>query len=392
MATQPVALLMGARQVGKSTLVRRTPALADHRYLTLDSLATREQAHRDPEGLIATGDRFVIDEVQRAPDLLLAIKASVDADRRPGRFVLTGSANLLGMKKVTETLAGRASYVTLWPMTRREHLGLGTAGCWSDLAAATVAEWPAILEAQTAPQEDWREAVSRSAYPPVALFNLSAEQQADWLQGYLDAFAVRDVAEWSQLSRPLDLVRLMRAMTAQLGQVEHQTTWNRLTGIPRSTVSRWADLLEVMYQLVRLPAFSVNRTKRLTRSPKVYWSDTAMALHLAARPTLTGHHLENLILADLVAWCWAQSTRPTVHHWRTADQAEVDVVLELPSQRVLPIEVKAGRRPDWSEVTGLRTFLTEYPDLSIGGLVLHGGTDTYRLAANIVAAPWWRVV
>src|SRR5262249_24427071 len=155
---------------------------------------------------------------------------------------------------------------------------------------------------QTAPPALWREHVRRSAYPPVALEQITDAQQTDWLQGYLETYIGRDVLDLSQVSRPLDLVRLMRASAAQIGQVEHQTTWTGVTGLPRSTVSRWADLMELSYQLVRLPAFSVNRTRRLARSPKIYWSDTAMALHLAAVTEPTGFHLENAVLTDLLAW------------------------------------------------------------------------------------------
>jgi hypothetical protein len=390
LGVQPVAVLMGARQAGKSTLVRHAGALQHHTYLTLDALDVRAQAQADPEGLVSRGTNLIIDEVQRAPDVVVAVKAAVDAaPRRPGRFVLTGSANLLALRHVKETLAGRASYVTLWPLTRREALGLGTAGCWADLVAAAVADWPAILEDQSAPPADWRALVRRSAYPTVATGRLTAAQQADWLQGYLDAFASREIPELSQISRPLDLIRLMRAAATHVGQVEHQTTWTRATGLPRSTVSRWTDLLEVSYQLLRVPAYSVNRTKRLTRSPKIFWSDTAMALHLSGLPEPTGHHLENLIVTNLAAWCGSQSVRPTVYHWRTVDQREVDLVLELPTGQVLAIEIKGGARPGWTDVPGLRAFMDEYSDLVLGGLVLHGGKETYRLDARTVATPWW---
>lgn len=390
---QPIAVLMGARQSGKSTLVRHAAALERHSYVTLDLLDVREQALADPEGLVAAHPLLVLDEVQRAPDLLIAIKAAVDAGpRQSGRFVLTGSANLFAMKTVKETLAGRASYVTLWPLTRREQLGLGAAGCWSELAAASVTEWLALLEAQTAPPADWRDHARRSAYPPVALSQQDAARQANWLQGYLDAYVERDVLELSQISRPLDLLRLMRAAATHLGQVEHQITWTRVTGLPRSTVSRWVDLMEMTYQLIRTPAFSVNRTKRLTRSPKVYWSDTAMALQLAGLGEPTGHHFENLVLSDLHAWCSSQSVRPSVFHWRTRDQLEVDFVIELPSGGLMPVEIKSALAPAWSDVRGLHAFIDEYADLVLGALVLHGGTDTYRLTDRIVATPWWRVL
>jgi hypothetical protein len=143
----------------------------------------------------------------------------------------------------------------------------------------------------------------------------------------------------------------------------------------------------VSYQLLRVPAYSVNRTKRLTRSPKIFWSDTAMALHLSGLPEPTGHHLENLIVTNLAAWCGSQSVRPTVYHWRTVDQREVDLVLELPTGQVLAIEIKGGARPGWTDVPGLRAFMDEYSDLVLGGLVLHGGKETYRLDARTVATP-----
>jgi predicted AAA+ superfamily ATPase len=390
---QPVAVVMGARQTGKSTLVRHATRLARHVYLTLDALDMRAQAAADPEDLVARQELVIFDEIQRVPDLVIAIKRAIDeGGRRAGRFVITGSANLLGLRTVKETLAGRASYITLWPLTRREQLGLGSAGCWSELISTDVAGWPALLDAQTAPVAAWRDHVQRSAYPPVALEPMTAAQQTDWLQGYLETYIGRDVLDLAQLSRPLDLVRLMRASAAQIGQIEHQTTWIRVTGLPRTTVSRWADLMELSYQLVRLPAFSVNRTKRLARSPKIYWSDTAMALHLSPAVGPTGFHFENSVLTDLLAWQSGQSVPPGVFHWRTHDQIEVDFVVELPTGRLLPVEVEASPKPQWRDLTGLRVFLDEYADLAIGGLVLHGGEDTYRLSERIVATPWWRVM
>lgn len=392
LAAQPVAVLMGARQVGKSTLVQHAAALRDHLYLTLDSMEVRAQALADPEGLAGRAPLLILDEVQRAPELVVAVKAAVDTGRRPGRFVLTGSANLLAMKQVKETLAGRASYVTLWPLARRERLGLGVAGCWDELLSTLPQHWPDLMASQTAPREDWRALAARSAYPPTALAGHTAAQQADWIEGYLAAYVERDVPELSHISRPLDLLRLMQAAAAQIGQLEHQVTWTRATGLTRSTVSRWVDLLEVSYQLVRVPAFAVNRTKRLLKSPRIYWIDTALALHLAGRAEPTGYHLENLVLSDLTAWCSNRSPQPTILHWRTADQLEVDFVVELPSGSLLPIEIKAAAKPGWDEVPGLRGFLADYSDRAPGGLVLHGGSEIYPLQANIVAAPWWRVI
>ncbi len=184
----------------------------------------------------------------------------------------------------------------------------------------------------------------------------------------------------------------MRAACTSLGQLEHQAAWAQTTGLPTSTVSRWTDLLTIAFQLVRVPAYSVNRTSRLTRKPRLYWSDTAMALHLAGYPAPTGAHLENMILMDLQAWCSSRSQRPVVHHWRTATQREVDFVVELPTGAVLPIEVKATSSPGVGDTVGLRAFLDEYHDIAEGGLLVHNGPDILTLGRGIVAAPWWRVL
>lgn len=393
LAAQPVAVVMGARQTGKSTLIAHTPETTGMLRLTLDDLDTRAQALSDPEGLVARADRMAIDEVQRAPDLLIAIKRAIDNDRRPGRFVLTGSADLLSVKKVQESLSGRAAYVSLWPMTHGEGMGFGRAGRWGELFDAPSKDWrELLLSDRERPSADWRDVVQRSHYPPVLTSAMTLDQQADWLQGYLETFLARDIAELSALTKPLDLLRLMRAACTALGQVEHQAAWAQTTGLPTSTVSRWTDLLVVTYQLIRVPAFSVNRTSRLTRKPRLYWSDTAMALHVAGAPAPTGAHLENLVLCDLQAWCSSRSRRPVVHHWRTTTQKEVDFVVELPNGSVLPIEVKSTASPGAGDTAGLRAFLDEYPDIAVGGLLLHSGHETLTLGKGIVAAPWWRVL
>jgi hypothetical protein len=392
LALQPVTVLLGARQVGKSTLAARLPALEGYEHLTLDSLATRHEAQENPEMLVRRASRLVIDEVQRVPDLLIAIKREVDLDRRPGRFVLTGSADLLSMKAVKETLAGRASHCTLWLLARRERLGLGTAGCWSALTESPARTWPDVLRAQLAPPDDWRRLVRQSGYPPVVVGEYSAQSQSRWLQGYIDAFVEHEIADVTRISRPMDLARLMRAAAVQVGNLEHQAEWARLTGLPTSTTSRWIDLLEVLYQLVRVPAFAVNRAKRLVKGRKIYWTDPAMALELAGQSEPTGSHLENLVLHDLLAWSSSMSPRPRIHHWRTRDQLETDFVLELPSGGLIGVEVKAERRPEWGAVRGLVAFLAEYRAEAVGGLVLHGGDEVYHIAENIVAAPWWRAL
>ena len=371
-------------------MVRQHSALRDFLYLTLDNADLRDQAERNPAEFLGRGPRLVIDEIQRVPSLLLTIKESIDRHRMVGRFVLTGSANILSRRIAGESLAGRASYVTLWPLTRRERLGLGRTGRWSDLVESPVQQWVDLLQAAAAPPDDWRRLLLSCGYPGPAAAGMSGDAQAIWLDGYVDTYVDRDVRELAQIARPLDLRRLMRVVCASIGQIENQASWGTLVGMKRATVSRYLDLLEVSYQLIRVPAYAVSRTKRLARSPKVFWSDTAMALRLAGLAEPTGFHLENLVLTDLVAWSASQPQHPGILHWRTVSGSEVDFVIEPPSGVPLPVEVKSSARPEWTDVRGLQLFLEEYS--APGGLVLHGGSDVYRLSDRIVAAPWWSVV
>ena len=162
------------------------------------------------------------------------------------------------------------------------------------------------------------------------------------------------------------------------------------TGISQPQVHRFLNLMEASYQAVRLPAHSVNRTRRLIKAPKLYWTDTALAMHLAGESEPRGPHLENLILADLLAWWDLQPQRPEILYWRTATGQEVDFVIEAPA-RLLPIEVKASTRAMPSDAKGLEAFLDEYPDLTDGALLLYAGKECVPLTGRVLAVPWWQV-
>lgn len=393
LASSPVVVLMGARQTGKSTLVRREPFLRDRLYLTLDDPETHERARLAPRDLLRSAPRLTLDEVQREPGLLLAVKRAVDDDRprRPGRFLLTGSANLLLMRRVSETLAGRATYVTLWPLARRERLGLGTAGIWSQLLAAPCAEWPAVLDAGGGGVADWRSEACVGGYPPPAVELDNDDARALWFDGYVQTYLERDLQSLASVDNLVDFRRLMRAASHRLGGLTNQAEIGRDLQVPRATVQRHLNLLETSFQLLRLPPYAVNRTKRLVKSPKLYWSDPALALWLAGRTAPSPAHLENLVLADLLAWRDGQVPRPELLYWRTTSEREVDFVIEL-GERLLAIEVKAGVQPSYGDSAGLRLFRQEYGERFAGGLLLHGGEETQWLAEDILATPWWRVL
>ncbi len=393
LAASPVIVLMGARQTGKSTLAQSEPFLKDRLYLTLDDLETRERARMAAGDLVRSAPRLTLDEVQREPELLLAIKRAVDEDRprRAGRFVLTGSANLLLMHRVSETLAGRATYVNLWPLTRRERLGAGVPGIWTELLSAPVPEWIDLVESRPSAPADWRDEVRGGGYPVPGVELRSDDARSLWFDGYLRTYLERDLQAMAAIDNLVDFRRLMRAACLRLGTMVNQAELGRDTRIPRATVQRYLNLLETSFQLVRLEPYSVNRTKRLIKSPKLYWSDPALALWLSGSGTASGAHLEALVLLDLQVWRDSRVPAPEVLYWRTTTDLEVDFVVE-DGGRLLPIEVKAAANPGYSDTRGLRAFREEYPERFIGGLLLHGGGRTQWMSEHILAVPWWRVL
>ncbi len=386
----PVVVVTGARQTGKSTLARYLVP-GPRSYRSLDDLDVLDAARRDPEVLVGGSEPVTLDEVQRAPELLLAVKRAVDREPRAGRFLLTGSANLLLMRRVSESLAGRATYLTLWPMTRREQLGLGACGRWEDLLRTPEREWLDLLREGEAEPADWKALARRGGFPTPALHMKSALDRRIWFDGYVRTYLERDLQDLAAISALPDFRRLMRAACLRLGQLLNQTELARDVGLSQPTVHRWLNLLETSYLALRLPAYARSRTKRLVKSPKLYWADTGLALHLAGLEEPAGAHLENLVLTDLVAWRDARLERAEIYYWRTATGQEVDFVIEAGGQ-LLPVEVKASARPRLPDATGLRLFRAEYGDQARAGLLLHTGHMLEWLAPDVLAAPWWRVL
>ena len=386
----PAVVVTGARQTGKSTLAEQLVPGA-RRYATLDDLDVLDAAQHDPEVLVGGPGPVTLDEVQRAPELLRAVKRAIDRDRKSGRFLLTGSANLLVMRQVSESLAGRASYLTLWPMTRREQRGLGRCGLWDELHNTPDAEWREMLAGEKDSAEDWRMLARRGGFPTPALDLTTAADRRIWFDGYVRTYLERDLQDLASISTLPDFRRLMRAACLRMGQLVNQTELGRDVALPQPTVHRWLNLLETSYLLVRLPAYAVNRTKRLIKAPKIYWGDTGLALHLAEAEEPDGAHLENLVLHDLLAWRDARVERAELGYWRTSIGEEVDFVIEA-GGKLLPIEVKSTTRPRLSDATHLRTFRTEYGKKARAGLLLHAGSTLEWLAPDVLAVPWWKVL
>ena len=386
----PVAVVTGARQTGKSTLVRQL-AGDRRRYVSLDDLDARTAARDDPAILIGGETPVTLDEVQREPDLMQVVKSAVDRRRRAGQFLLTGSANLLLMKRISESLAGRASYLTLWPMTRREQLGLGPAGLWEQLLETDQRQWIDLLRSRPREREDWRELARRGGFPVPALQLSRHEDRAIWFDAYVSTYLERDLRDLANITALPDFRRVMRAACLRVGQILNQSGLARDISLSQPTVHRYLNLLETSYLFVRLPAYASNRSKRLVKSPKAYWSDTGLAMHLSQESEPRGEHLENIVLHDLLAWRDSRDRPAELCYWRTATGDEVDFVIEAQG-RLLPIEVKSGRAPRLRDLRHLRTFLDQHRDLAGAGLLLHDGDELEWMAEDVLAAPWWMVI
>jgi len=344
-----VVVVMGPRQAGKSTFVAHDPAAAGLTYRTLDDPDTMLRAWADPRAFIESGPA-IIDEIQRVPELILAVKAAVDepGEQRTGQFVLTGSANLLSMHRVPDSLAGRAFYLQLWPMTRREQLGLGRTGIWSVLLDEQPLSWIEALHREEPRTADWRSVVFRGGFPEPAVLISDEGARELWFQAYIGAYLMRDLREQRQVQNFLDVERLMRAAALRIGNPLNITELSRDTQIPATTVRDYLTLLATTYQIVCLEAYA----KRLIKTPKVYWNDAAVGLHLAGGEA-GGAHFENLVLIDLLAWRDSIPERAEITYWRTTTGAEVDFVVER-GGRLLGIEVKTTARPHPRDARGLR--------------------------------------
>jgi predicted AAA+ superfamily ATPase len=384
----PVVVLTGARQTGKSTLIRELLSGSPRDYRTLDDIDVLDRAEHEPDALVASKAPLTLDEVRRSPSLLLAIKRAVDRDRRPGRFLLSGSANLALLGSIAETLAGRAVYLTLHPFTLSERAGRGSVGRWEEVVGD-----PSALEGSHQPFAHWRDALLASGFPPAALARDISARRA-WLDGYVRTYLERDLQNLSRIEHLVDFRRLMRIAALRSAALMNQSEIARDAGLTQPTAHRYLNLLEASHLIHRLPAYAVNRTKRLIKAPRLFFCDPGLAAFLAGietgadldRSSVGGALLETLVLSDILAWREAATPRPEVLYWRTASGAEVDFVIERGGM-VVPLEVKASGRPRPADIRHLRMFLDEYGKAAPHGVLLHTGTRAERLAERIWAVP-----
>lgn len=383
-----VVLLAGPRQAGKTTLARSL-AEEGRTYLTLDDATTLAAAKADPAGLVRGLDQAIIDEVQRAPDLLLAIKESVDRDTRPGRFLLTGSANLMTLPRVADSLAGRMETIRLMPLAQSEILGRPMSTFFATLFAGK-APSPGALRLGA----DLIELVLAGGYPE-ALGRKTWARRQDWYTNYVEAVVgrdVRDVANIDQLDR---MPRLLRALAEHSGQLINHTRVGASLDLNHVTTQKYTGVFEQLFLVRTLPPWHNNALKRLTKTPKLHFLDSGL---LAAMRGLTpervagdranfGAVLETFVFAEVLKLVGWSDDRFTLTHFRDKETDEVDIVLEDREGRIVGLEVKASATVRSEDFAGLRKLAEAAGKRFAFGAVLYDHEQIVPFGDRLAAAP-----
>jgi predicted AAA+ superfamily ATPase len=383
----PVVVITGARQVGKSTLLKNE--FQDFTYLTMDDFALREKARLDPQSLWKDSDKVVIDEAQKLPQIFDAIKMAVDDSDRRRKFILSGSANLLLMEKVTETLAGRALYFELLPMTFGEEKGFLTAEHFLGLWDKGYNQSEQIVG-----EHDPLPMMLRGFMPPL----LTLKEYSSilyWLEGYVKTYLERDLRELTQVDSLIDFRKVMQGLALRTGHTLNQADIARMSGSSHATAHRYIRILEISNIIQRIPAYFVNRNKRLVKSPKVFYVDPAISIFLAGyhdaeslmKSRELGHFFETLVYLHIRALCELVTPKAGLYYWRTVSGREIDFVVER-GRRLLAIEVKYTSNPTAYDIKNLLEFMNDYPE-TIRGVLVHSGDGIKWLHSKVIAVPWW---
>jgi predicted AAA+ superfamily ATPase len=388
LADTPVVLLTGPRQAGKTTLVRQMAA-SGLRYLTLDDELTLLSAREDPVGMVRSLDRAVIDEVQRAPGLLLAIKKSVDEDRRPGRFLLTGSANLMALPTVADSLAGRMETLSLLPLSQSEMQG--ASANWLD----RVFQGGALPEpGASAPGSALIERVLRGGYPE-AVARPTSRRRLAWARQYVDAIVARDVRDVAGIDKLDHLPRFLRALAQTAGQLCNYTQLAGQVGLDGKTAARYVGVFEQMYLLRRVDVWARNRLSRVIKTPKLQFIDSGLlASLLELTPEVLerdrvrlGPVLETFVYSELLKHATTADGDYSLMYYRDTDQFEVDLVIENAAGQLVGVEVKAAATVKPSDLRGLKKWSGLAGERFKMGVVLYDGDETLPLGDGLWAAP-----
>lgn len=391
LADTPVVALTGPRQAGKSTLVRSLiDAGHPAQYVSLDDPIALDAARTDPDGFIAgLGGPAVIDEVQRAPDLFRAIKSVVDRTRTAGRFLLTGSADILLLPQISESLAGRMEVLTLWPLAQAE-LERRSSAFVDALFGGTFRPHAADQD----PRDDLIRRALRGGYPE-AVARADTDRRSAWFGSYVTTLLQRDVRDIADVEHLTALPRLMSLLAARAMTLLNAAEVSRAAGIPHRTLLRYLGIFETLFLVRRIPAWSGSLSQRVVRHPKLMLTDTGLLGHLQGvsierfktDDTLVGPLLENFVACEILKATEASSLHPGLYHFRTARHEEVDLVLEAPGGYVAGVEVKARTRVAAEDLAGLRALRQATRAKFRRGVVLHAGREAVAFGDDLYALP-----
>ncbi len=383
--TFPIVVVTGLRQAGKTTFLQRDSAFRGRRYVTLDDFAALEAARLDPESLVRGQEPVTIDEVQRCPELLVAIKRAVDERRTPGRFVLSGSANLSLLKGVSESLAGRAISLTLGPFSRRERLG--------DTQEPFLVSF--LKESRLPPSASSSALTDREVLHggmPAIVVGENVDRDL-WLLAYEQTYLERDVRDLTQVADLVTFRTLLRLAAARTGQVLNQSEIARDARLPVSTAVRYLGLLEASFVVDRLPPYIRSRTTRLLKSPKIFLTDSGLASHLtstsdirvAADEPLRGALYETFVHQNLTGILGAHLPDAELGFWSIQGRHEVDFVISH-KRRCIAVEVKAASRFRQRDLAGLRAFREKTPGAPVG-ILAYNGAEAFAPEKGLFVIP-----
>jgi predicted AAA+ superfamily ATPase len=379
----PVTVITGMRQTGKSTFLQNNPKLKSRRYVTLDDFAQLESAKTDPDGFVRSEEPMTIDEVQKCPELLTSIKRAVDKKRRPGQFLLSGSANLAMLRGVSESLAGRSVYFTLHPFSRREIAG--------------AAGRTPFLQRFFAKQEVYKdgpwdtiktEDILQGGMPSVCLGEV--KNRFLWFKGFEQTYLERDVRELSQVGNIISFRNLLHLAAMRTGQLLSPSQLGRDAKLNAVTTSRYLSLMEASFIIFRISPYLKNRASRLIKSQKMYVSDSGLACYLSGvegmkSDIVKGAMFETYVAQNLLGIIDTQWPEASIYFWHVQGRYEVDFVIEAGSE-CLAVEVKSSARWDDRDLIGLRAFLSSTPNC-VAAVIAYNGDEMVKLGGGIWAVP-----
>ncbi len=391
LADTRVVVVLGARQVGKSTLLEQVASAegAGREVLTLDSQPVRAAATADPAGFVAAlRTPVAIDEIQRVPELMTEIKLRVDRDKNPGQFAITGSANLLEMKQVKDSLAGRAEYLRLHPFSQGELLGRRE----SFVPSLASGAFPRVTDAPVGRQA-YAGILAKGGYPEVQ--RRSSNRRQRFFESYVEGILERDLATLGDVADRAVVSRLLQAIGATSGAELNIERLSSSLGTPASTIRRHIELLEMLFLIRRVPAWSNNLLARSIKRPKVHVADTGLLAYLVGADErriesdldLGGMFFETFVVMELhrqISWL---DDRPQLFHFRDRHQREVDTVIENRDGSISAVEVKASATVQGRDFRGLNHLKAKLGNRFRAGVLLYTGANTVSFGDRLAAVP-----